>query len=73
MERFDELKDMLEEKSSSVAEDHPVGITILGGLLAIAVSIPLCVGAYKYVGKTAGKAAAKELVDAGVWLGYTHP
>lgn len=62
----------LNEKVTCVAEDHPVATTIGFGLLGLVAAMPLCVLAYKYVGKTAGKAAAKELIKAGVSLGYTH-
>ena len=73
MEKFDDLKDELTEKTAAVVEDHPVAVTLLGGLLGLLAALPLCALAYKYAGKTAGKAAAKELLKAGVWTGYTHP
>ena len=73
MERFDELKQMVSEKTEAVVEDHPVAVGTGLGVLALVAALPLCWLAYRFVGKTAGKAAAKELKDAGVWLGYTHP
>ena len=70
--KFDELQEMLDEKVTCVADDHPVAVAVGGGILGLALALPLCWLGYRFAGKTAGKAAAKELAKAGVWLGYTH-
>ena len=73
MEKFDDYKEMLEEKVEDMVDDHPVGFVAACSVIGFALALPLCVMAYKYVGKIAGRSAAKELTKAGVYLGYNHP
>ena len=62
----------MNEKVDNFAEKHPVAYLLICGLGGLAVTMPLCVLAYKYIGKVQGKAMAKELAAAGVQLGYNH-
>ena len=73
MEKFDDYKEMLEEKVDDLVDEHPVGVVTVFTILGLALAVPICALAYKYVGKAAGKSAAKELMKAGVYLGYNHP
>ncbi len=72
VEKVEEYKDMMAEKVTCVADEHPVALYGLGWLVGLVATVPLVIAGYKYFGKCTGKAAAKELLDAGVFLGYTH-
>lgn len=60
------------EEIDEFAIDHPTAYGVLVGIATLGISMPLCVVAAKYTGSAAGKSMAKELIDAGVRIGYTH-
>ena len=65
--------DEMQERLENFANDHPFAFLAIFGIGGFAVTIPLCALVYRIVGKAAGKAAAKEFLDAaGVKLGYNH-
>ena len=64
--------EMANEKINDLVEEHPMGILAGCSVLGFALVMPLCAFFYRWLGKTAGKEAAKTLIDAGVHLGYTH-
>lgn len=72
MGKFEEVKENAAETATCFAEEHPVATSVGMGLIGLVAAVPLCAMAYKYAGKCAGKSAAKELLAAGVKLGYNH-
>ncbi len=69
-EKFEETKNTLVEKFNDFEFKHPyicTGLVTGAGLVAC---VPLLIGCYKFYGKIEGKAIAKELMKAGVSLGY---
>lgn len=73
---FENVKAKFEELSDKVDDftvDHPTAYAvILTAVCTVVAAMPLCVAAYKYQGYVQEKAMAKELLEAGVKLGYTH-
>lgn len=57
----------MEEKFVEFAEEKPITATALVSVGAAVVCMPLCLLLYKWLGATAGKSAAKELVRSGVF------
>lgn len=62
----------MDEKVTCVVDQHPVAVTVIGGLIGLLVSMPVVVLGYRYLGRCAGRSAAKELIEAGIKLGYNH-
>lgn len=54
------------EKASSFVEEHPTGAAAALYAGTLAVCIPLCALMYRWLGRTAGKAAAEELLKSGI-------
>lgn len=65
-----EEKPTLRERATAFVAEHP-SITVIGyGIAYLGLVIPACAAFGCLIGKTAGKTAAKELLEAGVRLGY---
>ena len=62
------IKEKVQEKVSSFAEDHPNAVVGVGYMIGLVVAVPLTIASYKYFGHCTGKAVAKELVKNGVSL-----
>lgn len=60
------------DKIDEFAENHPVAYLLIWSVGGVALTMSMCVLAYRYLGRQAGKSAAKELIDAGVHVGYNH-
>lgn len=65
---FDEIN----ERVNNFIEQNPTGFLAACSVVGFGLAIPVCAFIYQLMGKVAGKAAAKELIDAGVMLGYNH-
>jgi hypothetical protein len=66
--KFEEITDNMDD----FATEHPVAYLAIACLGGLAVCMPLCALAYRYIGKVQGRECAKELMEAGVVLGYNH-
>ena len=63
-----EEKATFSEKVMDFVSDHPVVAWGLYGLVCVAVAIPCLAGYGYFIGRQAGKSAAKFLLEAGVKL-----
>lgn len=62
------IKEKIQEKINSFAEDHPNAVVGVGYMIGFVVAVPITIASYKYFGRCTGKAVAKELVKNGVSL-----
>lgn len=65
-----EEKPTLRKRAAAFVAEHPSITVVAYGVAYLGLVVPACAAFGCLIGKTAGKTAAKTLLDAGVRLGY---